>query len=499
MRLYCKLTAAFLLVSLAPLLGLYVFRGTDSHESTMWAAVLWLSVASIISALLWRSIVGPIQAILRAAARDRGGQEALPMRIRSGDEIGALAEAFHDMSQRLGLSNETLANEILARERADRRFRQLFEAAPSGLVMIDREGRMVLMNAQIEALFGYAPGELSGEWIEVLVPYRFRQRHAQHVGSFLADPQTRALGAGRELFGLRKDGSEFPVEIGIRPMETDEGLFVLAAIVDISERKRAERELAGYALELQRSISELQQFAYVASHDLKEPLRMVSSYTTLLDEEYGAQLDDNARKYIHYAVDGATRMAAMIDDLLDFSRVGRSDGPVCEVELNGVLERVLADLAATIDEAGAKIDVQRLPAVSGNSLRLGQLFQNLIGNAVKFRGAPAPVVQVSCERREKFWEFRVADNGIGIPEEFLDRVFQLFQRLHTRDEYPGNGIGLAVCKKIVEHYGGQIWARSQPGQGTTLFFTLPIMQSVPYAHFAAGKIEHEKCTKCSSA
>jgi PAS domain S-box-containing protein len=371
---------------------------------------------------------------------------------------------------------QALASEILARQRADRRFRQLVEAAPSGLAMIDREGRIVLTNAQIEALFGYAPGELMGQRIEVLVPHRFRQRHAQQVGSFFADPQTRALGAGRELFGLRKDGSEFPVEIGIRPMETDEGLFVLAAVVDISERKRAERELAGYALELQRSNSELQQFAYVASHDLKEPLRMVSSYTTLLDEEYGAQLDDNARKYLRYAVDGATRMAAMIDDLLDFSRVGRGDGPVCAVELNAVVNRVLADLAVAIDEAGAKIDVQDLPTVSGNPLRLGQLFQNLMGNAVKFRGARAPQVQVSCQRREKMWEFRVADNGIGIPAEFLDRVFQLFQRLHTHDEYPGNGIGLAVCKKIVEHHGGQIWARSQPGLGTTLFFTLPAVE-----------------------
>lgn len=226
--------------------------------------------------------------------------------------------------------------------------------------------------------------------------------------------------------------------------------------------------------ELTRSNRDLEQFAYVASHDLQEPLRMVATYTQLLAERYQGKLDENADKYIHYAVDGALRMQTLVKDLLAFSRVGRLLQTPQAVDCKVVLQSVMANLQATIQESGARISYGALPVIVADRSELVQLFQNLIGNAIKFRSVETPEVRITAQKKKKEWWFSVADNGIGIAPQHVDDVFVIFKRLHTREEYPGSGIGLAICKKIVEHNQGRIWVESQPRQGSTFRFTWPV-------------------------
>ena len=235
------------------------------------------------------------------------------------------------------------------------------------------------------------------------------------------------------------------------------------------EHRRAQEELA-------RSNRDLEQFAYVASHDLQEPLRMVAAYTQLLAERYQGKLDENADKYISYAVDGALRMQTLIQDLLSFSRLGREGAEFQITDCNLMAGSALDNLQTSIQERGARVEHDVLPSLLADRSQLLQLFQNLIGNAIKFRGPDPPIVRISAENTGEEWLFSVADNGIGIAPEHAELIFAIFKRLHTRAEYPGSGIGLAICKKIVEHHHGRIWVESQPGQGSTFKFTLPIRE-----------------------
>jgi len=232
------------------------------------------------------------------------------------------------------------------------------------------------------------------------------------------------------------------------------------------DNKRSQEELA-------RSNRELEQFAYVASHDLQEPLRMIASYTQLIADRYRGKLDDKADRYIHYAVDGATRMQALIDDLLTFSRVGRQGLALQNSDCNEAIEIACQNLENAIRETGAQVEHDRLPVIVADGRLLVQLFQNLISNSIKFRGTEAPHIQISAEKQKREWIFAVTDNGIGIAPEHAQSIFGIFKRLHTHDEYPGSGIGLSICKKIVEHHGGRIWVESAPGRGATFMFVLP--------------------------
>jgi signal transduction histidine kinase len=238
-------------------------------------------------------------------------------------------------------------------------------------------------------------------------------------------------------------------------------------------RHQVEEDLARKVDELARSNADLEQFAYVASHDLQEPLRMVTAYTQLLGERYRGKLDENADKFIGYATEGAQRMQVLIQDLLAFSRVGRNGITRAIVDCNAVIKEVLQTLSTAIQESSTIVNHADLPAVWADRTRVAQIFQNLIGNAIKFRGKEPPVISVQAEKAGQQWQFSVSDNGIGIAPEYAENVFVVFQRLHARSEYPGNGIGLAICKKIVEHNGGKIWVESQAGSGSSFKFTLP--------------------------
>ena len=239
-------------------------------------------------------------------------------------------------------------------------------------------------------------------------------------------------------------------------------------------RRQAEEDLARKVEELARSNADLEQFAYVASHDLQEPLRMVAAYTQLLSERYKGQLDANADKFLGYATEGALRMQVLIQDLLAFSRVGRAGCASAEVDCNGVMREVLQTLASAIQESGAGVDSADLPVVWADRTQMTQVFQNLIANAIKFHGTEPPKISVQSEKQEKEWLFTVSDNGIGIAAESAENIFVVFQRLHARTEYPGNGIGLSICKKIIERGGGRIWVESEVGRGSAFKFTLPL-------------------------
>lgn len=345
-------------------------------------------------------------------------------------------------------------------------FRAVVESAPTGVVMVDRHGIIRLVNRETERLFGYHRDELLGESIERLVPRRLRDQHPRDRDTFLHNPHSRAMGAGRDLFAVRKDGTEIPVEIGLNPVETAEGLFVLASVVDISPRKRAEEEL-------RRSNEELERFAYVASHDLQEPLRTVASYLQLLERRYRPQLDATACEFIDFAVGGARRMEQLIQDLLAFSRVATHGEAPSATDAGDALTDTLHGLRAAIVQANATVTHDEMPAVLADASQLRQVLSNLIGNALKFRGSDPPHIHIGAVRHGQMWQFSVADNGIGIDAAYFERIFVIFQRLHTREAYPGTGVGLAICRKIVDRHGGRIWLSSTPGHGTTFSFTLP--------------------------
>jgi signal transduction histidine kinase len=250
-----------------------------------------------------------------------------------------------------------------------------------------------------------------------------------------------------------------------------------------AQRRRSQEELAQKAAELARSNAELEQFAYVASHDLQEPLRMIANYTQLLAERYRGKLDEQADKYIRYSVDGAVRMQALIQDLLKFSRVGKAEIEPRTTDCRAVVEQALKNLQAAVLESGAVVSWPGLPVVMADASQLTQVFQNLIANAIKFHGPEKPVIHIEAERKDHEWVFAVSDNGIGIPAESWQDIFVIFRRLHTRDEYAGNGIGLSICKKIIERHGGNIWIEAQATPGCRFKFTLPM--EVPKAAQAA--------------
>jgi PAS domain S-box-containing protein len=376
-----------------------------------------------------------------------------------------VASAIRDVSARKQGEDARRASEL--------KFRGILESAPDAMVIADEQGRIVLVNAESERLFGYPRDELIGQLVDMLVPDRSRERHPQHRQRYTAHPRTRSMGEGSELSGRRKDGSEFPIEIMLSPLVSPEGTLVTAAIRDITGRKSAELHLLKTIGELKRSNAELEHFAYVASHDLQEPLRMVASYTQLLAKRYAGRLDADADEFIAYAVEGSNRMQTMIQDLLAYLRAGASSEPARKIPSEGALQAAIANLRVSIEESGAVVTHDSLPVIATDNTQLTQIFQNLLGNGIKYHGAEVPHLHVAARHGSDEWIFSVRDNGLGIDAKYFERIFVLFQRLHARNEFSGTGIGLAVCKKMLERLGGKIWVESQLGQGSTFFFSLP--------------------------
>jgi PAS domain S-box-containing protein len=353
------------------------------------------------------------------------------------------------------------------------RYRGLLEAAPDAMVVVNQSGEIVLLNVQAENQFGYPRDELIGQQVKNIIPEGFAERLIADDLRSASDALAQQIGTGIELSGRRNDGSEFPIEIMLSPLESADGILVTAAIRDISVRKAAEVNLLQNVAELNRSNEELGQFAYIASHDLQEPLRMVTSYTQLLSRRYKGRLDADADEFIAFAVDGAIRMQQLIEDLLAFSRVATTGNELVDTSSEFALEQALQNLHWAIKDSGALVTHDPLPTVQADGMQLVQLFQNLIGNAIKYQNPGIPQVHISAAMDGGTrWNFAVKDNGLGIDPQFFERIFGMFQRLHKRDEFSGTGIGLAICKKIVDRHGGDISVESAVGRGSTFTFGL---------------------------
>lgn len=342
--------------------------------------------------------------------------------------------------------------------------------------MVNEQGTIILVNSQVEKLFGYRREELLGQSMEILVPRSLRSAHPEHRKEFFENPKARAMGAGRDLYGQRKDGSSVPLEIGLNPVISSGEKYVVASLVDITERKSSESTLQEKLLELQRSNEDLEQFAYVCSHDLQEPLRVISNYTQLLAKRYQDHLDEDADEFVDFIVDATKRMQELINDLLLYSRVQTKGQAFRTTDCNETVKIAMSNLSLAIEESGATVTADHLPVVQADGSQMLQLFQNLISNAIKFRGEAAPKIHIAARRENNFWIFSISDNGLGIDMKYAERIFIIFQRLHNRETYSGSGIGLAICKKIAERHGGKIWIESEPGQGTTFYFTIPTIE-----------------------
>ncbi len=424
------------------------------------------------------------QAVFEAAAGDRAGAvlevpgpqgrrtvELSIGRIRRGDDgVGPpdllLAES-HDITEHMELA--------AALQKTLVQYEAVLASALDPVIIIDAFGTMLSVSRSIERVFGYKPEEVIGQNVRVLMPEPHHSAHDGYLANYRRTGQTNILGRTREFEARRKDGSRVPIELSVSRVDVpgeSQPLFT-GIIHDITERRIAERLVKDNAAALERSNRELEQFAYVASHDLQEPLRMVGSFAGLLARRYKGRLDAEADEFIEYIINGAERMKMLIEDLLAYSRVSTKGRPPAPVPMRALVDQVLADLRSTATESGAVVHVGDLPEVLADATQMGQVMLNLIGNAIKFRGQGRPEVWVTAKARPGEWEFAVRDNGIGIDPRYAERIFKIFERLHGAAEYPGTGIGLAICKKIVERHGGRIWFESEPGKGTTFRFTLP--------------------------
>ncbi|MEM1296479.1 MAG: ATP-binding protein [Verrucomicrobiota bacterium] len=363
----------------------------------------------------------------------------------------------------------------------------ILNSVNEGILALRGDGSIQFANPAMERIWGYPVEELLGEPFVNLLPEHYRETYRNDINRFLGVPL--------EVEGLRSNGQTFPISVNIASAEFQGNNVFTVTVQDITMRKYIEDELVetkdqledrvaertkdlldtqqdleNRARELERTNTELQQFAYVASHDLQEPLRSITSFIQILNRRYGAEFGTEAQEYMGFVVDGAKRMQTLINELLDYSRAGRGDREFRPVNLNQIFEKVRANLHATIEETGAVVESQELPTLGADDRQMIQLFQNLIDNGIKFRGSEPPKVTIECQDRVTHWEFTITDNGIGIEEKYKDRIFVIFQRLHIRDNYEGNGIGLAICKKIVERHGGFISLDTEYTQGSRFLF-----------------------------
>jgi two-component system sensor kinase FixL len=361
-----------------------------------------------------------------------------------------------------------------ATRRAARRFELAVEAAPNAMIMVDGDGNVTLVNSEAERLFGYARSELVGEPIGILVPESVRAQHPTLRAQFAANPRRRAMGQGRDLRARRKDGIEFPVEIGLNPFETPEGVFVLCAVVDISERKRAEQALHSVHNALRAKTAEMEEFVYTVSHDLKSPLVTMGAFLDILKEDLARGNEAGAEDAMRRVRNAVSRMHELIDDLLELSRVGSVKMQLSQVDLNVLLANVLEAMAKQL--AAARLEVrceEQLPNVHGDRHHLYQALENLLSNATRYAAdGPAPRVTIASEKRGEELLIKLSDNGPGVPVEQRERIFKLFQRLHPRST-SGTGVGLAIVARVMQTHGGRAWVEDASGGGACFVLAFP--------------------------
>jgi PAS domain S-box-containing protein len=340
------------------------------------------------------------------------------------------------------------------------------EFALDAIVIVDAQGRIVLANARMERLFGYSRAELLGEPIEILLPEQLREAHAASRDGYLADPQVRTMGAGLDLLGRRRDGSEFPADVSLAPLETEQGVLVAATICDLTERRRADAALSA-------ANAELEAFSYSVSHDLRAPLRSINGFSTVILEDYGHQLDPEARALFERVRAAAERMGQLIDDLLGLAGVGRAEMRQQAVDLSAIAREVTDQLREQAPGRDVVVRISDDALARGDRRLLRVALENLLHNAWKFTGdQPRAVIEFGAGEHDGHRVFFVRDNGAGFDMAYAHRLFGAFQRLHAFGEFEGNGIGLATVQRIVRRHGGQVWAEGAVGEGATFTFTL---------------------------
>jgi PAS domain S-box-containing protein len=362
-------------------------------------------------------------------------------------------------------------------EEKESRLRLLIDAFPSGILIVDYAGRIVFANKLIKTLFGYSEQELVGQSVDRLVPERLQHEHSHRRTGFFHDPSTRAMGAGRDLFARRKDGSEFPVEIGLNPITTPEGLLVLSSVVDITARKQSEAEVIRLNQQLMAQNQELESYTYAVSHDLRTPLRAIHNYADFLLEDFAPQVPPEQQEFLSGITTAVCEAEELVSDLLELARLNVQDSSPQLYDSGEVIQSVLRVL--NVEENVHIQTPTEWPTVLGHGHLLRQIFQNLIANVVKFNRSSPKRIEVNW-RKEKngFVRFSISDNGIGILPQYQDKIFQIFERLHTTREYEGTGIGLALVKKSVSKLGGEIRVESEIGKGSIFSFTVPMGENM---------------------
>jgi PAS domain S-box-containing protein len=352
--------------------------------------------------------------------------------------------------------------------------RAVFETAADGIITIDERGRIERVNPAAERMFGYAEAELAGRNVSVLMPSPDRERHDGYLRHYVRTGERRVIGSGREVYGLRKDGRVFPMELAVTEMRIGTARMFTGLVRDITARKDGERHTGTLLRELRAANEELSNFAYVVSHDLKAPLRAIAALADWLATDYADRFDDEGREHMRLLISRAHRMGSLIDGILQYSRLGREGGTLRMVDVNAAVAEVV-DLLAPPPSIVVTV-APGLPRVWTEPTRIRQVFHNLVSNAIKYMDKPEGTVVVACSDDDGYWRFAVADNGPGIEARHFERIFQLFQTLAPRDRVESTGVGLALVRKTVELLGGRVWVESEPGKGSTFYFTLPKAQ-----------------------
>jgi len=424
--------------------------------------------------LLARRISRPFVSISHTLSRFKDGEEvnesSLP--VEMAGEAGQLARAFRTMLARVRDQRVALEKEVVVRTNAENEARAVVESASDAILTLDNRGNVLSFNPRAVAVFGYEVEEIVGKSAKVLIAPEHHKLFYSYLEGYRRTGRAQIVENAREFRGLRADGVTFELELTVGAVEDVERNKLIGIIRDIGERKRVERELTHSHEELARSNADLEQFAYVASHDLQAPLRTIISYNQLLAVSLGDQLDEDCKSYMSYIVDAGTRMRRLLRDLLLYAQTKQANARPQPVSLQEVFDAVVEDLGADVGEGQAELSCDELPTVMGDLTQLRQLLQNLVGNGIKYSTAAVPRVHVGAQLQGEHWLISVKDNGPGIDSSHFERIFDIFQRLHSDDSQEGTGIGLSICKRIVERHNGRIWVESQLGEGSTFFFTL---------------------------